>query len=272
MAQTGLLQSLWGAGSVMTTNVAAVLIAVTTFGMRPATMAGCERGRTAGCEVRIAVPGTSDSTFARVCDWEGWLPPAAGRIRYRSAHPLTAAAESVLRAQLSSANEHQRDAAARALGAGRDSATVSALMARAREGNQIVRDGALRSLGRIGSLRAEGVLIEALNDTSKHIRQAAAWSLGQLESRGASSALLRATHDPEEQIRAEAAWALGMTSDVSVLPRLREMGTDANDHVRVASVCATGWLGGEISGGVRRDSSAVLRAAVQWARARRGVR
>ena len=207
----------------------------------------------------------ADTLGARICAWDGWLPPERARERVRAAHPLTAEREAELRRTLLASAGQQRDAAARALAAGTDSATVTALISVANDTNEVVRDGVLRALGTIGSPRALPVLEQALENGWKHDRQAAAWSLGQIRSPLAVPALLAASHDANEHIRGDVAWALGMTGDTTVLPRLRAMAVTLNEETRVASACASGWLGGMPDARLFTDSSRVVRAAARWA-------
>lgn len=210
-----------------------------------------------------------DSIGARACEWDGWLPPDVARTRYRAAHPLNEAAERALRRLLDSPNAKDRDRAARALAAGRDSSTVTALLRHVDDQNNVVRDGVVRSLGRIGSPLAESALVAALGGRDAQIRQAAAWSLGQIEAIGANDALVAATRDTNEHVRSEAAWALGFAGRESAVPRLREMVTDEEKSVRLAAVCAIGWRRAAVSDAVRGDASEVVRGAAVWARGRR---
>lgn len=209
-----------------------------------------------------------DSIGARTCEWDGWLPPNAARARYRAAHPLNEPAEQSLRLLLDSPKAQERDRAARALAAGRDSATVTALLDHVTDPNSVVRDGVVRSLGRIGAARAVSALVMVLSGSDPHLRQAAAWSLGQLEAVRARDALLAASHDTNEHVRSEAAWALGFAGDESTVPRLRQMTTDERKAVRLAAVCAIGWLRGAVGDAVSTDTSEVVRGATAWVRGR----
>lgn len=191
----------------------------------------------------VGASAQSDSAHARICDWDGWLPPAVGRARFLAAHSLTSRSDLAYRRSLESANEHERDAAARALAASRDTGTLTALLRHVADPNSVVRDGAIRSLGRIGDMRAVGPLEEALMSGDKHVRQAAAWSLGQLQAGRSTGALLAATRDTSEHVRSEAAWALGLTANRSALPRLAELSAHDVKAVRVAADCSIERLG-----------------------------
>ena len=222
----------------------------------------------ASVEAQTRASAAADTLGARVCGWDGWLPPDEGRRRVRAAQPLTPLREAELRQTLLTSSGQRRDAAARSLASGHDSATITALLSVAHDTNEVVRDGVLRALGRIGSTRALEVLSDALRDGRKHDRQAAAWSLGQISSPLAVPALLDATHDANEHIRVEAAWALGMTGDTAAVPRLRRMAVTLNEATRVASACATGWLGAAPEPRLLTDSSRFVRAAARWAESR----
>ena len=210
-------------------------------------------------------PAVADTAGARVCGWDGWLPPEDARRRVRAERPLSASQEADLRRALLSSSGQRRDAAARALASGRDSATITALLGVAGDSNTVVRDGVLRALGRIGSARALPALFVALRDGRKSDRQAAAWSLGQIQSPDAVPALLAATNDANEHVRTEAVWALGMTGDTTAMPRLRRMAQTFNEPVRVASACASGWLRARPEPRLLTDSSRIVRAAARWA-------
>jgi HEAT repeat protein len=225
-----------------------------------------------GARAQAPAHAAADTLGARVCAWDGWLPPEAARQRIRAERPLDTAREAELRRTLLTSAGKRRDEAARALASGRDSATITALISVARDTNEVVRDGVLRSLGTIGSARALPVLNAALRDGSKHDRQAAAWALGQIASPLAVPALLDATHDANEHVRTDAMWALGMTGDTSALPRLRRLSLTVDEAVRVASACASGWLRGAPEPRLLSDSSRIVRGAARWAQWRASSR
>jgi bilin biosynthesis protein len=189
---------------------------------------------TAFAQLDTLTPAKADS----MCNWEGWLPPAAARERLRRERPLTADEERRLVAKLASADEHVRDQAARALSVGRQRSTVEALIALLADSNKNVRDGAARSLGRIGDQAAVVPLAQLVADSDVHVQQASVWALGQLQDPRGLDAVLLASRSPSKGVRDDATWALGLVGGPAARRRATELLADESEHVRAAAACS----------------------------------
>ncbi len=179
-------------------------------------------------------------TSVSQCNWEGWLPPSAGRLRLRRADPLTAVQEAALRDGLTLKDKVGRDSVVRRLSVGREERTVDALLGLlATEPVAQVRQGILRSLGRIGNVRGGAAPCRNwLGDSSSQTRAAAVWALGQLQDDRSLDPILNATHDAEKHVRDEATWALGLLGRSSQgNARLQELLRDAEPQIRQAAQC-----------------------------------
>ena len=101
-----------------------------------------------------------------------------------------------------------RAAAARALGALRDSRAVPALLGLIGDANPKLRQWVVSALGRIGDARAVEPLIGALADGDPSVRGWAAIALSRFRDPRIIEPLIKAVQDPDAQVRMRAVLAL----------------------------------------------------------------
>lgn len=149
----------------------------------------------------LSAPQIADTTR---CTWEGRLPA-----RLESVRSVDRSEESArLQALLRTGTKHERQLAARSLGALGDTSAVTALIFASRDTNSHVALEAVWALGRLPDRRTELPLREALASSDVHIQQAAACGLGRSGGAG-SLVVLRPLQGSTNQYVASAAnWAI----------------------------------------------------------------
>lgn len=151
--------------------------------------------------VLMSAAPITDSTR---CTWEGRLPARLDTVR-----PVARTAEGTrLLELLRIGNKHERQMAARALGALGDTSAVAALIVASRDTNAHVALEAVWALGRLPDRRTETPLQEALGSANVHIQQAAACGLGRSGGTGSRAALRRLQRSPNPFVSSAATWAL----------------------------------------------------------------
>ncbi len=174
------------------------------------------------------------------------LDALSGAVRDSDVQVRVAAADSLGRTGAPQATSHLisrlndfgeesevRAAAARSLGALRDSRAVPILLGLLGDNDPMLRRWVVSALGRIGDAQAVEPLVGALNDSEPSVRGWAALALARFRDPRIIEPLLKAVKDPDAQVRVRAVLALRVAvNDPRVRAALQAAASDPDPAVQ----------------------------------------
>jgi HEAT repeat protein len=188
----------------------------------------------------IASPASLDGLVALLPETDAVLRGAVDRA-FAAAGPL---AMPRLQRALGSEDERLRLRALEALGHGSQRA-IASLAASTSSEDYHERETAARALGALKAIDGVPALATLLDDRADAVRLAAVEALGHIRVHGATTALISHAGAAQATMRAAIAAALGETQDAAALNSLLSMLGDEAPPVRAAAAEALGKLGDE---------------------------